>query len=98
MAYTVFAQDFEEKICHYREKARKDGAEWLVNKKIGDVIFLEKEKKKLQEGTFFCFLGTKITLLNIYDAKGSIHKIYRIKIETVYKPENFFKKKLLCLI
>lgn len=91
-AKSLFAQDFQHRMCELKEKAIQEGLEWIETAKKKKTVLTVKEKIFFKDFLIKANVQGRMYLLKTYDTKNNKNKLYRFKIELNYRVENTQKK------
>jgi hypothetical protein len=82
---SLFALDFQNRMCELREKAKYEGALWIEESKNKKNILTFKEKIFFKEFSIQADLKGRMYLLKKYASKNNKNELYRFKIEFSYQ-------------
>lgn len=91
-ASSLFAEDFEHRVCSLREEASENTHLWIEKSLKNPVILAWKEPLFFDELKLNAVFKCKVVLTKIYDSKEPHKKIYRYRIEGSYIPRGSSKK------
>lgn len=91
-ASSLFAEDFEHKVCNLREIALEDMDEWIEKSLKERTILAWKEPIFFPELKLNATFKAKLVLQSIYDSKEAQKKIYRFRFEGCYQARGSSKK------
>lgn len=82
---SLFALDFQNRMCELREKAKSEGVNWIEVGKNNQNVFLIKERVCFKEFAISADFQARMYLLKIYKKKHDKKNFYRFKIEGIYR-------------
>lgn len=89
---SLFALDFQNRMCQLRERAKTEGFQWIEDSKNKKSIISIKEKILFKEFSIQADLSARVYLLKEYSKKNGEGKLYRFKIEANYQMKSTKEK------
>lgn len=89
---SLFALDFQNRMCQLREMAKNEGLSWIEDSKNKKSIISFREKIFFKEFSIQADLKGRVYLLKVYNKKNGDGKLYRYKIEASYQMKSTKEK------
>lgn len=92
MAYCLFADHFETKVCSLRERAFVEKEAWIEKCQKNAQIDSWDEKIFFDDVKLAASVKGRVKLKSLYDSKKEGKKIYRLQIQASYSLKGSSKK------
>jgi hypothetical protein len=90
-SYSLYAEDFESKVCQMRQRAFLEGSLW-IKQEVNEIIFKEAGSIFFEDLSLASNFKSKLIFLKIYEQKEGLKKLYRFKFEATYQNKDLKSK------
>ena len=91
-ALSLYALDFQNRMCALKEKAKEEGNAWIANTEVGKTVFPIKEKLFFKEVLIDAEVSGRLLLQNKFNKKKGVGELYKFKVELNYRMKNTKEK------
>lgn len=92
LSMSLFSLDFQNRMCHLRERAKQEGLNWIKEPQINKSVLTIKEQIHFKEFLTQADVKGRVYLLKIYQKKTGEGKLYKFKVEMNYQLKNCKEK------